>query len=469
MVAAGTYPKCLLQPFFIQKESSMLSESQTSVLKYICGKPPIKEILPPSLGVHGRRLTPADLSAPRPAYKAPNLDSPNYIAALQQGLRKHLTGMTPTAGSPHINAHTLTDTNSNADAKAFLRPEGLIVEDAEILNKLNSSKLSPSLVMSLYGCAASMVTQRYAWKFGLDTESVEQVRGSAFHEVFEKLLALPPASRTLLKAYTLAENSLKHPKYSLVSKDPEQVQWLKDTIRKAFSIRRAGEDPTTPEETELCVMPDGKLALEVPLSGKIGGATRETFGIADRIIEDTDGAWVIQDYKTGAKMKKYTLTIRKRSGEQAGETIPRLPEPVVDADGLQTWRMPDGFKEAFQQYSYLLLAEQNRIPAERAELLFPAVDAATNVAEVPPLLSTINEPTPEAVAFDAWVKDAYTQADQKITELTETGIFPYSPSFLCSWCPLAKMCPKFQAHTGKGTEAYKTQPDAIPHIAPLSA
>lgn len=464
MVAAGTYPKCLLQPFFIQKESSMLSESQTSVLKYICGKPPIKEILPPSLGVHGRRLTPADLSAPRPAYKAPQ-SGPNYIEALQQGLRKYLTDPTTTASSNHDQ----TQTYAAADAKAFLRPEGLIVEDAEILNKLNSSKLSPSLVMSLYGCAASMVTQRYAWKFGLDTESVEQVRGSAFHEVFEKLLALPPASRTLLKAYTLAENSLKHPKYSLISKDPDQIQWLKSTIRKAFSIRRAGEDPTTPEETELCVMPDGKLALEVPLSGKIGGATRETFGIADRIIEDTDGTWVIQDYKTGAKMKKYTLTIRKRSGEQAGETIPRLPEPVVDADGLQTWRMPDGFKEAFQQYSYLLLAEQNHIPAERAELLFPAVDAATNVAEVPPLLSTINEPTPEAVAFDTWVKDAYTQADKKITELTETGIFPYSPSFLCSWCPLAKMCPKFQAHTGKGTEAYKTQPDTIPHIAPLTA
>lgn len=464
MVATGTYPKCLLQPFFIQKESSMLSESQTSVLKYICGKPPIKEILPPSLGVHGHRLTPADLSAPRPAYKTPQ-SGPNYIEALQQGLRKYLTDPTTTASSNHDQ----TQTYAAADAKAFLRPEGLIVEDAEILNKLNSSKLSPSLVMSLYGCAASMVTQRYAWKFGLDTESVEQVRGSAFHEVFEKLLALPPASRTLLKAYNLAENSLKHPKYSLISKDPEQIQWLKDTIRKAFSLRRAGEEPITPEDTELCVMPDGKLALEVPLSGKIGGATRETFGIADRIIEDTDGTWVIQDYKTGAKIKKYTLTIRKRSGTQAGETIPRLPEPVVDADGLQTWRMPDGFKEAFQQYSYLLLAEQNHIPAERAELLFPAVDAATNVTDVPPLLSTINEPTPEAAAFDAWVKDAYTQADKKITELTETGIFPYSPSFLCSWCPLAKMCPKFQAHTGKGAEAYKTQPESIPHIAPLTA
>lgn len=450
---------------FLDRKNLMLSESQTSALKYICSKPPIKDILPPSLGVHGRRLTPADLSAPRPAYKATSPDNPNYIAALQQGLRKYLTDPTTTASSNHDQ----TQTYAAADAKAFLRPEGLIVEDAEILNKLNSSKLSPSLVMSLYGCAASMVTQRYARKFGLDTESVEQVRGSAFHEVFEKLLALPPASRTLLKAYVLAENSLKHPKYSLISKDPEQVQWLKDTIRKAFSIRRAGEDPTTPEDTELCVMPDGKLALEVPLSGKIGGATRETFGIADRIIEDTDGAWVIQDYKTGAKIKKYTLTIRKRSGTQAGETITRLPEPVIDADGLQTWRMPDGFKEAFQQYSYLLLAEQNNIPAERAELLFPAVDTATNVAEVPPLLSTIDEPTPEAVAFDAWVKDAYTQADQKITELTETGVFPYSPSFLCSWCPLAKMCPKFQAHTGKGTEAYKTQPDAIPHIAPLSA
>ena len=177
----------------------------------------------------------------------------------------------------------------------------------------------------------------------------------------------------------------------------------------------------------------------------------------------------MQDYKTGSKMKPYNLSITKRSGKNAGKTIPRLPELTVSREGLESWSIPDGFREAFQQYSYLVLAEQNGLGATQAELLFPAVDDALNVAPVPPLLSSVENPSDEAVAFDAWVKEAYSTADEKVDELASSGVFPFAPSFLCSWCPLAKMCPQFQPHSGKGAEVAAGQPDFVPHIAPLTA
>ena len=79
----------------------------------------------------------------------------------------------------------------------------------------------------------------------------------------------------------------------------------------------------------------------------------------------------------------------------------------------------------------------------------------------------MEDPEPEVVAFDKWVRDSYKAADEAVDKLSTTGVFPYSPSFLCSWCPLAKLCPQFQAHTGKGAAVAAGQPDFIPHLTPL--
>ena len=111
-----------------------------------------------------------------------------------------------------------------------------------------------------------------------------------------------------------------------------------------------------------------------------------------------------------------------------------------------------------------MLAEQNGWNVPRAELLFPAVNEPVNVVSVPSLLSATDNPTEAHKAFDGWVKDAYPQADQMIDTLTSTGTFHYSPSFLCSWCPLAKICPQFKPLSGKGEIAYQKQPDTIPTI-----
>lgn len=442
----------------------MLSDSQGKVLKFIADRPPLAQHLGEPL-LTGRRLTREEISAPLPSLIAPSsagVVSPMDI--LRANLLRRLE-----AANRAIGVQQIPPASAVGEVKAVMTRDALIIEDTDLLRRLANAKLSPSLVMSLYGCLGSFAVKRFSWAFGIDSDSVEMKRGSAFHEVFEKLMALPSDERSSERAEALAGEVLQSSEYQLVSDDPEQVQWLSETVRKAFSFRRPGEAPESPSDTVLFSMPDGKLPLEVPISGAIGGAKRETFGIIDRISVAPDGSVVVQDYKTGSKMKPYNLAIKKRSGKDAGKTIPRLPEVSVSREGLESWSIPDGFREAFQQYSYLLLAEQNGLEATKAELLFPAVDDALNVASVPPLLSSLDDPSDEAVAFDAWVKEAYATADEKVDELASSGVFPFAPSFLCSWCPLAKMCPQFQPHAGKGAAVAAGQPDVVPHIAPLTA
>lgn len=444
----------------------MLSDSQGRVLKFVADRPPLATQLGDSL-LSGRALSQAELSAPLPSLFAPGVggcSSPRDV--LRSNLLRRLEVIARASG---VNVPAPAVSPEVGEVKAVMTRDALVIEDADLLRRLANVKLSPSLVMSLYGCLGSFAVKRFSWAFGLDTDSAEMKRGSAFHEVFEKLMALPAEERTTERAKKFAEEVLSSRKYELISGDPEQIKWLSETVEKAFSFRRPGQSPESPADTVLFEMPDGKLPLEVPISGSIGGAKRETFGIIDRIAVAPDGSVVVQDYKTGSKMKPYNLSITKRSGKNAGKTIPRLPEVTVSREGLESWSIPDGFREAFQQYSYLVLAEQNGLGATQAELLFPAVDDALNVAPVPPLLSSVENPSDEAVAFDAWVKEAYSTADEKVDELASSGVFPFAPSFLCSWCPLAKMCPQFQPHSGKGAEVAAGQPDFVPHIAPLTA
>lgn len=435
----------------------MLSKSQSSMLKHIADRPPLSAHLGSALSAH-RVLTVGERNAPLPVVLN---DTPaSYRDVLRANLLKRKAAVASALMRPAV-------AGAVGDAKGFLTGEALILEDADLLERLGKSKISPSLVMALHGCLASFAVKRYAWAFELESASVEMKRGQAFHEVFERLMALPADVRTLDVAKSFTGEVLGKPDYDLIRALPDQVDWLYETVGNAFTFRRADGSVESPQDTELYVMPDGKPALEVPVSGAIGGATRETFGIIDRITVNDDGSPVIQDYKTASKMKRYSPSIVKRSGAHAGERIPRLPEKIVNPDGTESWRIPDGFKEAHQQYSYLILAEQNGIDVKDAELLFPAVHDSYNVAPVPALITSVEDPEPEVVAFDKWVRDSYKAADEAVDKLSTTGVFPYSPSFLCSWCPLAKLCPQFQAHTGKGAAVAAGQPDFIPHLTPL--
>lgn len=435
----------------------MLSKVQSSMLKHVADRPPLSEHLGSALSGYPV-LSVADRNAPLPELLSRT--SMSHRDILRANLLKRKAAVAASLARPSL-ASTV------GDAKGFLTGEALILEDADLLERLGRSKISPSLVMSLHGCLASFAVKRYAWAFELESASVEMKRGSAFHEVFERLMELPAEVRTLDVAKSFTGEVLAKPEYELISGLPDQVDWLYETVSNAFTFRRADGSVESPQDTNLYVMPDGKPALEVPVSGAIGGATRETFGIIDRITVGADGAPVIQDYKTASKMKRYNPSIVKRSGAHAGVRIPRLPEKVVNPDGTESWRIPDGFKEAHQQYSYLILAEQNGIEAKDAELLFPAVTDSCNVAPVPKLITSVDNPEPEVVAFDKWVRDSYKAADEAVDKLSTTGVFPYSPSFLCSWCPLAKLCPQFQAHSGKGAVVAAGQPDFIPHLTPL--
>jgi len=400
------------------------------MLKHVADRPPLSEHLGSALSGYPV-LSVADRNAPLPELLSRT--SMSHRDILRANLLKRKAAVAASLARPSL-ASTV------GDAKGFLTGEALILEDADLLERLGRSKISPSLVMSLHGCLASFAVKRYAWAFELESASVEMKRGSAFHEVFERLMELPAEVRTLDVAKSFTGEVLAKPEYELISGLPDQVDWLYETVSNAFTFRRADGSVESPQDTNLYVMPDGKPALEVSVSGAIGGATRETFGIIDRITVGADGAPVIQDYKTASKMKRYNPSIVKRSGAHAGVRIPRLPEKVVNPDGTESWH---------------------------AELLFPAVTDSCNVAPVPKLITSVDNPEPEVVAFDKWVRDSYKAADEAVDKLSTTGVFPYSPSFLCSWCPLAKLCPQFQAHSGKGAVVATGQPDFIPHLTPL--
>lgn len=444
----------------------MLSPDKSQALKSITSRPPLKSQMPPSLQ-QGYVLTPAERGAPLPTVIA---YSPveSLKAALEAMLSQGSTSNADSAPSdmlPIEDAGITTEpTVPIEDIKAFITEDSLKVSDSEMLSKLAGSKLSPSLVMALYGCHARMIVQRYSADFGIETDSPEMVRGNAFHAVFEKLMRLDPSERTVEAALEFLPTVLEHEKYDLIRDDEEQVNWLKSTIEKGFSFRRIGAPIETPADVELADVPGDRSPLEYPVSGRIGAASRETFGIIDRVAVGSDGMPVIQDYKTGARMKAYELEVKKRTGDLKGQVVARLPKRSVAEDGTVSWQMPDGFAEAFQQYSYMILGQQNGLPVEHAELLYPAVEDATNVASVPPL-AVGDDVSPVAAEFDSWVRDAYGVADKALDELSDSGEFMYSPSFLCSWCPLAKMCPKFQPLGGKGVAARESQPDSIPFIA----
>lgn len=441
----------------------MLSPDKSRALKAITNRPPLMAQMPPSLQ-QGYVLTPAERGAPLPMVTTHSL-----VAALKAALEAMKNqGSVSTVASVESDMLPIEATTTPSvpieDIKAFITEDSLKVSDSEMLAKLSGSKLSPSLVMALYGCHARMVVQRYSADFGIETDSPEMVRGSAFHAVFEKLMRLEPSERTVEAALELLPTVLDHEKYDLIRDDEEQVDWLKSTIEKGFSFRRIGEPIETPADVKLADVPGDRSPLEYPISGRIGEASRETFGIIDRVAVGSDGMPVIQDYKTGSKMKAYEIELKKRTGDLKGQVVARLPERSVTEDGTVSWNLPPGFAEAFQQYSYMILGQQNGLGVERAELLYPAVESATNVASVPPLV-TSDDVSPVATEFDSWVRNAYGVADKALDELSESGEFTYSPSFLCSWCPLAKMCPKFQPLGGKGVAARESQPDSIPYIS----
>ena len=107
----------------------------------------------------------------------------------------------------------------------------------------------------------------------------------------------------------------------------------------------------------------------------------------------------------------------------------------------------DGLAEQRQQLIYKMLLEKQGIKVSGARLLYPVAREVVNVDFADEKLA-------------ARVVEDVENADQALSTMIENNTFEYSPSFLCAWCPLAKVCPEANIKPyDKMQEAYAQQPD----------
>lgn len=106
----------------------------------------------------------------------------------------------------------------------------------------------------------------------------------------------------------------------------------------------------------------------------------------------------------------------------------------------------EGRGEARQQVIYKELLQQRGINVTGARLIFPVAREVVNI--------NLND--------EKFLNQCVTdieEADAKLDIFIERNTFEYKPSFLCSWCSLAKICPAAQIKPYKKMQdAYAKQP-----------
>lgn len=117
----------------------------------------------------------------------------------------------------------------------------------------------------------------------------------------------------------------------------------------------------------------------------------------------------------------------------------RIWKPNVKSD--------DGLPEQRQQIIYSMLLRDEGIDVAGASLIYPVAKEVVRVR--------INDENLK----DRIVKDV-EKTDRDLDLMIENNTFEYEPSFLCSWCPLARSCPEARLNhrSEKMMTAYNSQP-----------
>ena len=169
--------------------------------------------------------------------------------------------------------------------------------------------------------------------------------------------------------------------------------WLQEALRGYYKL---GENPQDVQIANI----NSKTGLEVFVKGKLPGVSRNLIGFVDRVSSSSNGGVVVEDWKTGGKLKQW----------EGG-----YPELVKNKDGSTSYntREAAGYAEARQQMIYTTLLRQNGYQVDGARLMFPV---AGGIAQVPVDDSKFQE----AVVADV------VEIDQKMDELEESNEFSYN-------------------------------------------
>lgn len=299
--------------------------------------------------------------------------------------------------------------------------DGAHVTNSDVAEKLEKKNLSASLITGLNSCGVRWLAETFVLRDLIEeTPDNAARRGSLFHKVMEDFFKFPAEERNPDLLKKVLREVINSEEFSDLSDNPEVIAWLKDAINGYYSM---GGRPKKVEVAEIPI--DGKepkQGLEMFVKGKIGETDREILGFIDRLVVDQrkdDGSVIIEDWKTGAKTKRWN--------------------PKTKSD--------EGLAEQRQQIIYKMLLEKQGVKVSGARLLYPVAREVVNV-------DLKDEELAEKVVKD--VEDT----DKALTTMTDNNTFEYGPSFLCAWCPLAKLCPFATIKPyEKMQKAFASQPD----------
>lgn len=296
---------------------------------------------------------------------------------------------------------------------------GIHIIDETVAEKLEKKAISPSMITSLNTCPAKWVAESFVIKDLIEEEPDNPARrGSLFHKIMEDVFAYPPEERTKELVRSKVQENLSEGEFADLGEIPEAVEWVRGAVNGYYSM---GGDPTKVKVANITLPgEDEKLGLEIFVKGKIGDTKRETLGFIDRLVEDPEkpGSIIVEDWKTGAKAQKW---VKKNKGDQ-------------------------GLAEQRQQIIYALLLKQDDIDVSKARLIYPVAKEIVNVDL-------------DDVELRARVVKDVEETDKKLDVFIDNNTFEMTPSFLCSWCPLAKACAVADIKPyAKMQEAYAKQP-----------
>lgn len=294
--------------------------------------------------------------------------------------------------------------------------EFLHINDSDSLDKLQKKRVSASLITGLLsGCQARWGFQTFLPEMELNLES-PAVLGTIYHSIVENFYRLPPEERTKQNLIKATKAVLNKEEYRDIRFYPASVEWVKNAVDGFVQIE---PHPEKVKVAKLKLSEDDEEVdgLEFFVKGEVGDGVK-CLGFVDRVRVKDDGTLSVEDWKTG-KAKTY------KPGNKNEE----------------------GLAEQRQQILYSMLLEQLGYTVSEARLIYPVAQHIERVR-------LEDEGLRERTISDA------TEANDILDGLKSSNEFPLSPSFLCAWCPLVKLCPKAQVRmVGKIKAAFMEQPN----------
>lgn len=300
-----------------------------------------------------------------------------------------------------------------------LDSEGAHISSEKVSKAFEKKDISATMITGLEGCHARWLMDTFVAREIIHEEPDNPARrGKVFHTVMEHFFAHDANERTPGLMKKTVKETLESPDYIDLKDNRDVREWLRDAVNGYYKIGAKPQNITVAKIKDR--NGNEKPALEQFVKNRVTDSRRKTLGFIDRVIEDPreghEDQVIVEDWKTGAKAKKWN-----------GES-------------------DEGFPEQRQQTLYSMMLENEGVDVSRARLIYPV---AQEIVKVDPNDEKLRER----------VKDDVHKTDNALDHLSETNTFEYTPSFLCHFCPLVKYCPEAQVRkVGKLKTAYESQP-----------